>query len=233
MLVLASVVAREWACPVWMAGRVVWMGVKFNSLREQVRKRGGNEDEGMKRNRVVVLAVMCGGMLMGGLGLATGLQAQAQMSSAPMTDQAAYAADAGNLGRKFSALAGAMAGKYDWRPMEGVRSVSDVFNLMLRENGMLTRVLENGTMQGGAKLEPINDPAKMQDALQASYDALQKTIRGMSASQMMEPVKMFGREMTKEAALRMLLADQHEHLGQSIAYARMNHVVPPWSKPRS
>jgi hypothetical protein len=27
-----------------------------------------------------------------------------------------------------------------------------------------------------------------------------------------------------------LLADQHEHLGQSIAYARTNSVVPPWSK---
>jgi uncharacterized damage-inducible protein DinB len=190
----------------------------------------------MKRNRV--LAVMLSGMLMGGIGLAPGLRAQAnmnsaRMNSAPMTAQAAYAADAGRLGQKFVALAGAMTGKYDWRPMEGVRSVSDVFNLMLRENGMLTHVLESGTMQGGAKMEPINDPAKMQDALRASYDALQKTISGMTASQMKEPVKMFGREMTKEGALSMLLSDQHEHLGQSIAYARMNHVVPPWSKPRS
>lgn len=31
-------------------------------------------------------------------------------------------------------------------------------------------------------------------------------------------------------AALMLLFDQHEHLGQSIAYARMNSVVPPWSK---
>ena len=28
----------------------------------------------------------------------------------------------------------------------------------------------------------------------------------------------------------MLLFDQHEHLGQSIAYARSNGVVPPWSQ---
>jgi hypothetical protein len=27
-----------------------------------------------------------------------------------------------------------------------------------------------------------------------------------------------------------LFGDQHEHLGQSIAYARTNGVVPPWSK---
>jgi hypothetical protein len=36
--------------------------------------------------------------------------------------------------------------------------------------------------------------------------------------------------MTKQGALMLLLEDQHEHLGQSIAYARSNGVVPPWSK---
>jgi uncharacterized damage-inducible protein DinB len=36
--------------------------------------------------------------------------------------------------------------------------------------------------------------------------------------------------MTKEGAIRYLFADQREHLGQSIAYARTNGVVPPWSK---
>jgi hypothetical protein len=28
----------------------------------------------------------------------------------------------------------------------------------------------------------------------------------------------------------LILEDQHEHLGQSIAYARTNGMVPPWSK---
>ena len=44
------------------------------------------------------------------------------------------------------------------------------------------------------------------------------------------PVKLFGRDMTKQSALMLVLEDQHEHLGQSIAYARTNGVVPPWSK---
>ena len=44
------------------------------------------------------------------------------------------------------------------------------------------------------------------------------------------PVKLFGRDMTKQGALMLILNDQHEHLGQSIAYARTNGVVPPWSK---
>jgi hypothetical protein len=41
---------------------------------------------------------------------------------------------------------------------------------------------------------------------------------------------LFGRDTTKQGAALMLLMDQHEHLGQSIAYARSNSVVPPWSK---
>ncbi len=189
----------------------------------------------MKWNRVAVLAVATVGMV-SGMGLAPRLEAQTQMT-ASMSVQSVEAADAGRLGQKFVALAGAMTGKYDWRPGPGVRSVADVFNLMLRENGMLTRVLTGEPMQPDAKQDakmmPISDPAKMQDALRASYDALQKTIGGMTDSQMQEQVKMFGREMTKQNALLMLLSDQHEHLGQSIAYARTNGVVPPWSKPRS
>ena len=43
-------------------------------------------------------------------------------------------------------------------------------------------------------------------------------------------VKLFGRGMTKQGALMLILEAQHEHLGQSIAYARSNDVVPPWSK---
>ena len=43
-------------------------------------------------------------------------------------------------------------------------------------------------------------------------------------------MKLFGRDMTKQGALMLILKDQHEHLGQSIAYARSNSVAPPWSK---
>jgi uncharacterized damage-inducible protein DinB len=57
-----------------------------------------------------------------------------------------------------------------------------------------------------------------------------KTIERLSDADLKAPVKLFGRDMTKEDAVRFLFADQHEHLGQSIAYARSNGVVPPWSK---
>ena len=69
----------------------------------------------------------------------------------------------------------------------------------------------------------------MQEALKTSYANLQKTIEGLSDADLKAPVKLFGMEMTKEGAIRFLF-DQHEHLGQSIAYARSNGVTPPWSK---
>ena len=146
----------------------------------------------------------------------------------PAGIQVALTKEAGTLSDKFSSLARVMAGKYDWRPGEGVRSVGDVFNLIVRENGILARTLTGAG--GGPDAAPITDPGTMQAALTTSYANLQKTIEGLSDSDLKAPVKLFGKEMTKEGAIRYLFADQHEHLGQSIAYARTNGVIPPWSK---
>jgi uncharacterized damage-inducible protein DinB len=155
--------------------------------------------------------------------------ANAQAQAQPVGVQAAFAKDAGTLSDKFTALARVMSGKYEWKPGEGVRSVGEVFNLIVTENGLLAGVL-SGTPSAGAKSAPITDPEKMQEALKTSYANLQKAITGLSDSDLQTPVKLFGRDMTKQAAVMLILGDQHEHLGQSIAYARTNGVVPPWSK---
>jgi len=151
--------------------------------------------------------------------------AQAQ----PSGIQAAFGKDAGTLSGKFTGMARVMSGKYDWKPGQGVRSVGDVFNLILEENDLLADALAGKTNKG-AEPAPINDPGKMQDALKASYVNLQKAITGLSDNDLQTPVKLFGHDLTKLSALMLILEDQHEHLGQSIAYARSNGVVPPWSK---
>src|SRR5712671_5739625 len=151
--------------------------------------------------------------------------AQAQ----PAGMQAAFGKEAGKLSDKFTGLARVMSGKYDWKPGQGVRSVGDVFNLIVTENRMLTGVL-SGTPNTGAKPAPVTDPEKLQEALKASYIDLQKAITRLSDGDLQAPVKLFGRDMTKQGALMLILEDQHEHLGQSIAYARSNGVIPPWSK---
>jgi uncharacterized damage-inducible protein DinB len=153
-------------------------------------------------------------------------RARAQAPAASL--EAALGEDAGTLSDKFTGLARVMSGKYDWKPGEGVRSVSDVFNLIVYENGLLANVLLG--KPAGARPAPITDPEKMQEALTASYANLQKTITGLSDNDLHTTVKLFGRDWTKRDAVLHVLQDQHEHLGQSIAYARTNGVVPPWSK---
>ena len=58
----------------------------------------------------------------------------ARAQSQPAGLQAAFAKDAGTLSDKFTGLARVMSGKYDWKPGQGVRSVADVFNLIVKEN---------------------------------------------------------------------------------------------------
>jgi uncharacterized damage-inducible protein DinB len=151
--------------------------------------------------------------------------AQAQ----PAKFQAAFGEDAGTLSKKFTGLAQVMAGKYEWKPGQGVRSVGNVFNLILEENGLLADAL-TGKTNTGVEPASITDPGKMQEALKASYANLQKAITGLSDKDLQTHVKLFGEDMTKQGAVMLILEDQHEHLGQSIAYARTNGVVPPWSK---
>jgi len=152
-------------------------------------------------------------------------QAQSQATGL----QAAFVKDAGTLSDKFTGLARVMSGKYDWKPAQGVRSVADVFNLIVKENGLLAGAL-SGTPNTGAPPASITDPEQMQAALVASYVDLQEAITGLSDNDLQTTVQLFGREWAKQDALMHILEDQHEHLGQSITYARSNGVVPPWSK---
>ena len=158
----------------------------------------------------------------------------AALSVAPVhaqTAQAALSKEAGTLSDKFVGLAKVMAGKYDWKPGQGVRSAGEVFNLIVMENGMLVGTLTGaGGGRGGGRGAQVTDPDKLQEALKTSYTNLQKAIEGLSDADLKAAVKLFGREMSKEDAIHFLFGDQHEHLGQSIAYARSNGVVPPWSK---
>ena len=52
----------------------------------------------------------------------------------------------------------------------------------------------------------------------------------LATADLEKPVEMFGRKTTARAVYMRILAHVNEHMGQSIAYARVNGVVPPWSK---
>ena len=99
---------------------------------------------------------------------------------------------------------------------------------------MLNDLLTGAPTPGAAAwaaATPITDPAAMQEALKTIVrDAPKEAISKLSDADLSAAARMFGQQTTKQGAVLMLLLDQHEHLGQSIAYARSNSVVPPWSK---
>ena len=186
----------------------------------------------MRKPRSLTCALVVGAVL-------TAASASAQQSGAaagtpaagqPATLQTTLANDVGTLSDKFTGLARVMAGKYDWKPNPAVRSVGDVLNLIVMENKMLVGVLTGAGAQGGGRGNAVTDPAQLQEALTSSYAALKQALAGLSNADLNTGVKLFGRDTTKQGAALMLLMDQHEHLGQSIAYARSNNIVPPWSK---
>jgi len=121
--------------------------------------------------------------------------------------------------------------KYTWRPADGVRSVSEVYLHVAAGNFGLMAVA-GAPPYPGFKFQGFEksttDKTKIIDLLNQSYDYAEKSIGDMSDADMSKPLNFQGFN-TVGAVIFHLVAHDHEHLGQSIAYARMNGVVPPWT----
>ena len=61
------------------------------------------------------------------------------------------------------------------------------------------------------------------------FDDLAGVVRDMDDATPMSDSSYFGTPMVTSANIALAMADMHEHLGQLIASARANQVVPPWS----
>lgn len=123
------------------------------------------------------------------------------------------------------------AEKYQWRPSRDIRSVSEVYMHVAGGNYFLMTFL--GVKPPGAmpqNLEKITDKAKVIAELKKSFEHVRGVASGMSNADLEKNVRMFGNETTQRGVLITILNHAHEHLGQSIAYARMSGIVPPWSR---
>lgn len=172
-----------------------------------------------------------------------GAAEQAEDTAAEETDataptaQSELLADLADVRGKYVGLAEAMPeADYGWRPGEGVRSVSEVYMHVVAANfGLVSNILGSSPPEGtdpawlGQDAESITDKATVVQALGASFDYMAEAIEGASDEQMMAAMDLFGRSLSVRGALTFTLSHCHEHLGQSIAYARTNGVVPPWS----
>lgn len=139
-----------------------------------------------------------------------------------------------DAGGKIEELAGAVpAGKYAWRPGKGVRSAGEVFLHVCQGNYLIpTFVGAKPPIDLAAlyKMDTMDaDKAKVQQMLKDSYAFANKVITDMPDSELDTQVDVFGQKMSKRAALIILVSHSHEHLGQSIAYARTNGITPPWT----
>jgi uncharacterized damage-inducible protein DinB len=141
-------------------------------------------------------------------------------------------ADLDEVQKKVTDLAAAVpAEKYTWRPAEGVRSVSEVYMHIAGGNYFLVTFLGIQPPADMPKeIESITDKQKVLSELQKSFDHVRTAARNTSDAEMEQTLTMLGNQTTKRGVFVTILNHLHEHLGQSIAYARMNGIVPPWSK---
>ena len=123
--------------------------------------------------------------------------------------------------------------KYSWRPMEGVRSVSEVYMHMAMSNFRLPGFLGiKSPVTVEPSLEKITDKAKVVEMLKQSFQHVRQAAMNTPEADWNKTVTFNGRNInTAEAFIRSAFG-MREHLGQSIAYARTNRVVPPWTAAR-
>ncbi|MDX1502566.1 MAG: DinB family protein [Thermoanaerobaculia bacterium] len=119
---------------------------------------------------------------------------------------------------------------YGWRPMEGVRSVSEAIMHMAAANYFFAGRLGTPAPEGvdPQNMEQITDKAECVAALEASMKhivAALGRVEDLDAA-----MDVFGREATAHDMVLIAVGHAHEHFGQLIAYARANQVVPPWSQ---
>ncbi|MBC8086891.1 MAG: DinB family protein [Phycisphaerae bacterium] len=150
--------------------------------------------------------------------------------------------DVEGVEKKMVDLANAMPeGSMSWMPSAGARSVKEVVLHVASDNYMIPSLLgaaipaetkivatDFATLTAYEKRDVKRDSAVAD--LKASFAHLKAAMSADSASKLGMEVDFFGTKMSRQAAWVGTVTHLHEHLGQSIAYARSNKIVPPWSK---
>jgi uncharacterized damage-inducible protein DinB len=141
--------------------------------------------------------------------------------------------DLENVQKKFVDLANTLpADKLNWRPSPDSRSFAEVFLHVAGERYGILRLMgaEPPTGFDGKALEKsTTDRAQIIAELTKSWDFTQKTINGMSNADFAKLLPKLGPKANAGDVVYLLVADAHEHLGQAVAYARENGIVPPWT----
>ena len=166
----------------------------------------------------------------------------AMLSASPLAAQAQVGGWRGDflyqmntIEGKFNQLANAMTWEqYAWRPGKGVRSMCEVLLHIAGDSYLLGEPLGPKT-PANINMKTIENCPDSKEKVAATMKAGFAFIRDAAIAtpdgDAEANVDFFGTKITKRALLLAIVEHAGEHLGQSIAYARMNGVVPPWSQP--
>lgn len=161
---------------------------------------------------------------------------RAEAHSSPPGFMEEFEGQFGASSQKLVALARAMpASTYDWSPGDGVASVARVFMHIARYNYMyphqnMGRQSPVSPAEYARWEDEVTDKDEVVEILEASMEYVRDVAGSMSGGDLDEATMLYGRSVGEWAVLLQLVTHMNEHLGQSIAYARMNGVVPPWSR---
>ena len=136
--------------------------------------------------------------------------------------------------RKISELARVMpAEKFSWAPGEGVMQVGEVYMHIARYNFMyLDQNLGIAPPKGFdyADIESIRDKQRVREIHEMSVRHVVEQVGALTAAKLDGQTELYGRTVQGWAVLLQLVSHMNEHVGQSVSYARMNGIVPPWSR---
>ncbi|MGO9126546.1 MAG: DinB family protein [Terriglobales bacterium] len=135
--------------------------------------------------------------------------------------------------KKFLDLANALpADKFSWRPAADSRSFAEVFLHVAGERYGILGLMGTASPAGfdGKTFEKsTTDRVRIVEELNKSWEFTQKAINGMSNADFAKLLPKLGPQANAGDVIYILVADAHEHLGQVVAYARENGIVPPWT----
>ena len=141
--------------------------------------------------------------------------------------------DLETMQKKFVSLAEALPpDKLTWRPSAGARSFAEVFLHVSGERYQILHMMGTPLPAGFDEKtyeKSTTDRAQIIEQLNKSWEYAKAAISGMTNADFANPLPKLGPEANSGDVVYILVADAHEHLGQSIAYARMNGIVPPWT----
>jgi len=167
----------------------------------------------------------------------TPARAQDVMSKESVAElKTSFLADLEVMRGKYVGLAEAFPqDKYDWRPMEGVRSVAEVLMLAAMEGYSFIPTSFGGkppdiSKEEMGKLRSLNTKAQVIDHLNKGFAHAKAQLEAVDNATLTSKRTLFGQQRSAAAIALFVGGDLHEHLGQLIAYARSNKITPPWSK---